>query len=82
MPARLAKTKKHRQKKAAKLGNSSKRARENKGTTASFPLTGALPSLRYGVAVKADDIVVATAKLKKPATAAAKKPAASKQASK
>lgn len=57
MPARLAKTKKHRHMKEKKLGASGKRARENKGTTASFPLEGALPSLRYGRPVKAESIV-------------------------
>jgi hypothetical protein len=43
--------------KEKKLGASGKRARENKGTTASLPLEGALPSLRYGRPVKAESIV-------------------------
>jgi hypothetical protein len=58
MPQRLAKTKKHRFLKAAKLGRSAKSARENTGTTASFPLTGAIPSLRAGVKVDPKTIVV------------------------
>lgn len=56
MPARLSKTKKHRAKKTKKLGAKSKSARENRGTTPSFPLKGAIPSLRRGLPVSAADI--------------------------
>jgi|GEM_PF-968988 len=72
MPARLAKTKKHRQKKAAKHGVSSKRKRENHGTTVSFPATGALPTTRYGVAVKADSVVIPAKLTAKPKATAQK----------
>lgn len=56
MPARLAKTKKHRALKTKKLGAKSKSSRENKGTTPSFPLSGPVPSLRRGRPVAASDI--------------------------
>jgi ribosomal protein L25 (general stress protein Ctc) len=69
MPARLAKTKKHRAKKTKKLGASSKSARENHGTTARFPLTGPIPAVRYGRVVKPETITV---KAKTAAKAAAK----------
>lgn len=67
--------------KTKKLGASSKSAREHKGTTASFPLTGAIPSVKRGVAVTASEIlmpVVAAAKKAAPAKAAAKTAAKSK----
>ncbi len=57
MPARLAKTKKHRNLKTKKLGAKSKRARENRGTTPVIPQDGPLPSLRYGKPVKPETIV-------------------------
>jgi hypothetical protein len=64
MPQRLAKTKKHRALKTKKLGATSKRSRENHGTTTRLPLTGALPSLRRGLPVNPDLIVVPAELLK------------------
>jgi hypothetical protein len=52
------KTKVMRQAKLRNFGVNSKRERENKGTTASFPLEGPIPSLRYGRPVDAAKIVV------------------------
>lgn len=57
MPARLAKTKKHRNLKEKKLGAKGKRRRENSGTTASIPNEGPLPALRFGRPVKPESIV-------------------------
>jgi len=58
MSSRYGKTKTQRLCKAKKFGKRSKVARENKGTTASFPLEGALPSLRYARPVDPASIVV------------------------
>ena len=58
MPQRLAKTNKHRAKKAKKLGAKGKRFRENHGTTPSIPMTGELPALRFGKKVKAESISI------------------------
>ena len=58
MPQRLAKTNKHRAKKTKKNGVKGKRARENKGTTTSVPLTGDFPSLKFGKKVKPESILV------------------------
>jgi len=44
--------------KRKKLGAKTKAKRENHGTTASFPLTGAIPSLKAGRPVKASSIIV------------------------
>lgn len=62
MPQRLKKTKAHRDLKKAKLGANNKRIKENKGTTASFPLEGPIPSLRAGRKIAADKIVVPASK--------------------
>ncbi|MBS1983628.1 MAG: hypothetical protein JST16_05595 [Bdellovibrionales bacterium] len=43
--------------KTKKMGAVAKRARENHGTTPSFPLTGAVPSLRRGKPTPAAKIV-------------------------
>lgn len=74
MPQRLAKTKKHRLIKTRKAGAKAKSAREIHGTTALFPLTGAIPSLSGGKVVKASDIQMPAAKAAK--AKAAKAPAA------
>ena len=75
MPQRLAKTKKHRMIKTRKAGAKAKSARELKGTTPLFPLTGAIPALRAGRVVKASEIQMpkATAKAKAPAAKTATK---------
>lgn|GEM_PF-3935456 len=52
------KTRTIRAHKAKRLGASSKRKRENRGTTCQFPLTGEIPSTRYGMAVHPDKIVL------------------------
>lgn len=66
MPQRRAITLKHRALKTKKLGAKSKSARENKGTTAAFPLSGPIPSVHRGLNVDAACIdmpaVTATAK--------------------
>jgi hypothetical protein len=53
-----AKTMIKRRHKAKKMGATSKNKRENKGTTARFPLEGELPALRRGMKVDAASIVV------------------------
>jgi hypothetical protein len=58
MPQRLKKTRTHRALKAKKLGAKTKHFKENKGTTAAFPLTGAIPSLRGGRPVEPSTIIV------------------------
>lgn len=58
MSSRLGKTKTQRDCKARKFGARSKAHKENKGTTASFPLTGPIPSLRFGRPVDPASIVV------------------------
>jgi len=58
MSSRYGKTKVQRRCKAKKFGKKSKATRENKGTTASFPLEGAIPALRYGRPVDPASIVV------------------------
>jgi hypothetical protein len=58
MASRLGKTKKMRNAKLRKFGANSKRERQNKGTTASFPLEGPIPALRFGRPVAAESIVV------------------------
>lgn len=62
MPQRLKKTKAHRDLKKAKLGATNKRIKENKGTTASFPLEGPIPSLRAGRKIAPEKILVPSAK--------------------
>jgi hypothetical protein len=64
MSSRLGKTKTQRDAKSRKFGKKSKTSRESKGTTASFPLEGALPSLRYGRPVDPSSIVVPSELLK------------------
>ena len=64
MSSRYMKTKVQRNCKLRKFGNTSKRARENKGTTASFPLEGPIPALRYGMPVDPNSIVVPAQLLK------------------
>ena len=80
MPQRRAITLKHRALKTKKLGAKSKSARENKGTTAAFPLSGPIPSVKRGLKVEAATIdmpAVMPAKkavaAKAPAKTAAKK---------
>jgi hypothetical protein len=63
MSSRLGKTKTQRDCKTRKFGNKSKRRKENHGTTASFPLTGPIPSLRFGVPISASEIIVSKADL-------------------
>ncbi len=53
-----AKTMIKRNHKAKKMGAKSKHRRENKGTTAQFPLEGDIPALRFGQIVDAASIVV------------------------
>lgn len=65
MPVELKKTKIRRALKRKKLGARSKALRNNQGTTASFPLEGPLPSLRFGRPVEADSIAVPEHLLKK-----------------
>lgn len=65
MPVQLKITTIQRHHKAKKLGAKGKRLRENKGTTASFPLEGPIPSLRFGRAIDADKIIVPAELLKK-----------------
>lgn len=52
------KTQCHRKKKRRRIGAKAKRSRDNHGTTASVPLTGPMPSLRYGRIVAARSICV------------------------
>jgi hypothetical protein len=47
-----------RKQKTKRAGSDAKRARDNKGTTVSVPLTGPLSASRRGVAVKAEKIVL------------------------
>lgn len=65
MPVELKKTRIRRAHKRKKLGAKGKALRENKGTTASFPLEGPIPSLRFGRHVEADSINVPEHLLKK-----------------
>ena len=58
MPVELKKTRIKRNHKRKKLGAKGKALRENQGTTASFPLEGPIPSLRYGRPVDAESIEV------------------------
>lgn len=53
-----AKTLIKRHHKAKKMGATSKHKRENKGTTAHFPLEGDIPALRYGQKVDPASILV------------------------
>jgi len=53
-----AKTLIKRNHKAKKLGATAKNKRENKGTTAQFPLEGDIPALRYGMKVDPASILV------------------------
>lgn len=62
MPTERKKSEIHRAIKRKKIGAKGKATRENKGTTASLPLTGDFPSLKYGRPVKADSIVTASSK--------------------
>lgn len=62
MPTELKKTKTQRAQKKAKLGARNKRVKENQGTTASFPMQGAIPTLKAGRKVAADKIVVPVSK--------------------
>jgi hypothetical protein len=64
MASRLGKTKKMRNAKLRKFGAASKRERQNKGTTASFPLEGPVPALRFGRPVPPESILVPTELLK------------------
>ena len=64
MSSRYGKTKTLRYAKARKFGARTKIARENKGTTARFPLTGPIPALCRGVVVKPESIVVPAELLK------------------
>jgi hypothetical protein len=45
-----------RARKLKTLGASSKRVRENKGTTIAVPLSGPIPAMKYGRAISADKI--------------------------
>ena len=63
MPTELKKTRIRRAHKRKKLGAKGKHLRENQGTTASFPLEGPLPSLRFGRPIEADKILVPEALL-------------------
>lgn len=58
MSSRYGKTKTQRRCKLNKFGKKSKALRENKGTTASFPLEGPIPALRYGRPVDPASIVI------------------------
>lgn len=58
MSSRYGKTKTQRNCKVRKFGAKNKRVRQNVGTTASFPLEGPIPSLRYGMPVDAASIIV------------------------
>jgi hypothetical protein len=58
MPVQLKITRIKRHHKSKKLGAKNKRLRENKGTTASFPLEGPIPSLRFGRPIDAEKIIV------------------------
>ncbi len=58
MPTELKRSRIKRAAKAKKMGARAKHRRENKGTTASFPLEGDLPALRFGVPVDPATIVV------------------------
>ena len=58
MPVQLKITKIKRHHKSKKSGTHGKRLRENQGTTASFPLEGPLPALRYGRPIDAEKIIV------------------------
>jgi hypothetical protein len=64
MSSRRGKTEKLRNAKLRKFGAKSKKSRENNGTTASFPLEGPIPALRYGRPVDPASIVVPTELLK------------------
>lgn len=63
MSSRYMKTKVQRRCKLKKFGKTSKTQRENHGTTASFPLEGPLPSLRYGRPIDAASIIIPAALL-------------------
>jgi hypothetical protein len=58
MSSRYMKTKVQRRCKLNKFGKKSKASRENNGTTASFPVEGPIPALRYGRPVDAASIIV------------------------
>ena len=64
MSSRYMKTKVQRNCKARKFGATSKKEKENRGTTASFPLEGPIPALRYGRPVDAKSIIVPAELLK------------------
>ncbi len=72
MPTERKKAEIHRALKKKKLGASGKATRENSGTTQAFPLTGPVPTLRYGRKIDPKAIKVPAAKAAKP-TATAKK---------
>jgi hypothetical protein len=55
-PGKRTRLKRKRKKKNA--GGPSKRERDNKGSTVSFPLEGPIPSSRFGRAIKAEKIVL------------------------
>ncbi len=58
MPVEMKKTTIRRAHKRKKMGARAKHLRENRGTTASFPLEGPIPSLRFGCPVAAESISV------------------------
>ncbi|NCN40045.1 hypothetical protein GW916_02220 [bacterium] len=64
MPVERKKTEIRRTHKRKKLGAKGKRLRENQGTTASFPLEGPVPALRFGRPCEADSILVPETLLK------------------
>jgi len=64
MPTELKKTTIRRGHKRKKMGQHGKALRENHGTTASFPLEGPIPSLRYGRPIDAAEIKVPAELLK------------------
>ncbi len=55
-PGKRTRIKRANKKKNA--GIPSKRARDNKGSTISIPLEGPLPSARFGMAIKAEKILL------------------------
>jgi len=61
MSQNMKKTRSNRAAKAAKAGRKNKRRKENRGTTASFPLEGKIPSLRAGQAIAPEKILVPAA---------------------
>jgi len=58
MPHELFKTKIKRTAKKNKSGRKSKRKKQNSGTTDSFPMTGPIPTMKYGKKVPDSQVVV------------------------